>query len=57
VIDEEGIAMLIRVTGGRFRELYRLLQRISRVMEINRLDKATREVVVAPRESLVIETA
>ena len=57
LIDEEALAMLIRVTAGRFRELYRLLQQIGRVMEINRLDNATREVVAAARESLVIGTA
>jgi DNA transposition AAA+ family ATPase len=57
LIDEETLAMLIRISEGRFRELYRLLQQISRVMEINRLDKATREVVEAARENLVIGTA
>ena len=55
-IDEDALAMLIRVSDGRFRDLYRLLQQISRVMEINRLERTTREVVEAARESLVIGT-
>jgi DNA transposition AAA+ family ATPase len=57
LIDEEALATLIRVSEGRFRILYRLLQQINRVMEINRLDKATREVVEAARENLVIGAA
>lgn len=56
-IDEDAITSLIRVSEGRFRVLCRLLQQMTRVMEINRLDKATREVVETARESLVIGTA
>ena len=57
LIDEEAIATLIRIAEGKFRLLHRLLQQIGRVMEINRLDKVTREVVEAARENLVIGTA
>lgn len=56
-IDEEALATLIRIAEGKFRLLHRLLQQIGRVIEINRLDKVTREVVDAARESLVIGTA
>jgi DNA transposition AAA+ family ATPase len=56
-IDEEAIATLIRIAEGKFRLLHRLLTQIGRVMEINRLDKITRQVVEAARESLVIGTA
>jgi len=57
LIDEEAIATLIRIAEGKFRLLHRLLTQIGRVIEINRLDKVTREVVEAARESLVIGTA
>lgn len=56
LIDEEAIATLVRIAEGKFRLLHRLLQQIGRVMEINRLEKVTREVVDAARESLVIGT-
>ena len=55
--DEESIATIIRITGGNFRLLHRLLTQIGRVMEINKLDKITRPVVDTARESLVIGTA
>jgi DNA transposition AAA+ family ATPase len=54
--DEESIATIIRVTGGNFRLLHRLLTQVGRVLEINRLASVTRPVVEAARESLVIGT-
>jgi DNA transposition AAA+ family ATPase len=57
LIDEDAIATLIRIAEGKFRLLHRLLQQIARVVEINRLEKITRDVVDATRESLVIGTA
>jgi DNA transposition AAA+ family ATPase len=54
--DEEVVSAILRVTGGNFRLLNRLLTQISRILEINRLKKVTREVVEAARESLVIGT-
>jgi hypothetical protein len=56
LIDEEAMATLIRIADGRFRRLYRLLQKISRVLEINMLDKTIRVVVEAAREGLFIGT-
>jgi DNA transposition AAA+ family ATPase len=56
MIDEEAIATLLRIAEGKFRLLHRLLTQIVRVLEINRLDKVSREVVEAARESLVIGT-
>jgi DNA transposition AAA+ family ATPase len=57
LIDEEAIATLIRIAEGKFRLLHRLLTQIGRILEINQLDKITRPVVEAARESLVIGTA
>jgi len=54
--DEEVISAILRVTGGNFRLLSRLLTQIARILEINRLKQVTREVVEAARESLVIGT-
>ena len=55
--DEESIAMILRVTGGNFRLLHRLLTQIGRVLELNKLTSVTTSVVEAARESLVIGTA
>jgi len=57
LIDEEAIATLIRTTEGKFRMLHRMLTQISRVLEINQLDRITVPVVEAARESLVIGMA
>jgi DNA transposition AAA+ family ATPase len=57
VQDEAALAAIIRVTGGNFRLLHRLLTQIARLAEINALQTITSEVVEAARESLVIGTA
>jgi hypothetical protein len=57
VADEEALAAIIRVTGGNFRLLHRLLTQIARLVEINALQTVTSTVVEAARESLVIGTA
>jgi DNA transposition AAA+ family ATPase len=57
VADTEALAAIIRVTGGNFRLLHRLMTQIARLVEINALQTVTREVVEAARESLVIGTA
>jgi DNA transposition AAA+ family ATPase len=55
--DEATLAAIIRVTGGNFRLLHRLLTQIARIVEINALQTVTSDVVEAARESLVIGTS
>ena len=57
IADEEALAAVIRITGGNFRLLQRLLTQIARLLEINELTAITTPVVQAARESLVIGTA
>lgn len=54
--DEGGVAAILRVTGGNFRLLHRLLTQIARVLQINELRYVTAAVVEVARESLVIGT-
>lgn len=52
--DTEAQAAIVRITGGNFRILHRLLMQIERILEINHLQTVTKEVVEKACERLVL---
>lgn len=54
--DYEAITSIIKITNGNFRLIQRLFMQIDRILEINKLEMITTEVVEAARDSLVIGT-
>lgn len=49
--DDDVLASIIRITGGNFRLLHRLLTQVARLVEINSLAQVTREVVEVARKA------
>lgn len=52
--DAEALAAVIRITGGNWRLLHRLMSQVERLLRINELGTITKEVVEAARENLII---
>lgn len=52
--DQEAINAIVRITGGSFRLIHRLLMQIDRILEINKLQTITKEVVETARENLIV---
>ena len=52
--EAEAISAIMRITGGIFRLIQRLLTQIERIVHINALRTVTKEVVEVAREQLVI---
>ena len=52
----EAANAVIRITGGNFRLIERLMTQIARVIDINELDHISPDVVHAARQMLVIGT-
>ena len=55
--DVETVSAVVRITGGNFRLIERLMTQVARVMDINRLDALDPDVVHAARQMLVVGAA
>lgn len=54
MLPDEVLTTVMRITGGNFRLMQRLLSQVERIVEINDLNSVTKEAVEIARESLII---
>ena len=52
--DAESVVTIVRITGGNFRLIKRLMSQVARIMKINHLDAITPDAIEAAREVLVV---
>ena len=55
--DQEVLAAIVRITGGNFRVIHRLLMQVERILEINHMHTVTKDLVEAAGENLVLGQA
>ena len=54
--DSEVLGTIVRVTGGNFRLIERLMTQVGRLMDINGFDDISPDLITAARQTLVIGT-
>ena len=54
--DTEVVGTIVRITGGNFRLIERLMTQVGRLMDINGFDDISPDLITAARQTLVIGT-
>ena len=54
MLSEAALATVMRITGGNFRLMQRLLTQVERIVGINHLETVTKEAVELARQSLIV---
>ena len=54
--DGELVGTIVRITGGNFRLIERLITQVGRLMDINGFDDISPDLITAARQTLVIGT-
>ena len=53
-MDQEAVAIIIRITKGNMRLIARLMKQVERVLTANQLTVVTKEVVETTHQNLII---